>query len=173
MTSPCFQLIVSSYFGKFAVILRLAIALLLCVSGPVAAQSPLLTGSLGQQMTTNDPEAYLRYIGTPGVFGLQPVVGLSAASNGSAWVGAGAAYTYKPADQGLFVRVSSMAGLYRRGSGKDLHGPIQFRTALDLGFAQRSGTEFGIGADHRSSARIYRPNPGINTVYLFASVPLR
>lgn len=154
-------------------ILRLALALWLGAVGAATAESPLLTGSLGQQMTTNDPEAYLRYIGTPVFYGIKPVLGLSVASNGSAWVGAGAAYTYRPQAQGLFVRVSSMAGLYRRGSGKDLHGPIQFRTALDLGLAQRNGMEFGIGADHRSSARIYRPNPGINTVYLFASVPLR
>lgn len=156
------------------IILRLALALFLGFAGTAAvADSPRLIGSLAQQMTTNDPEAYLRYMGSPLLYGVQPVLGLSVAANGAGWIGAGAAYTYRPKVQGLFLRVSSMAGLYRKGAGKDLHGPLQFRTALDLGITQRNGMEYGIGVDHRSSARIYRPNPGLDTVYLFASVPLR
>jgi lipid A 3-O-deacylase len=156
------------------VILRLALALFLGLAGSVAvADSPRVIASLGQQMTTNDPEAYLRYMGAPLLYGVQPVLGLSVAANGAGWIGAGAAYTYRPEIQGLFLRVSSMAGLYRKGAGKDLHGPVQFRTALDLGITQPNGMEYGIGADHRSSARIYQPNPGLNTLYLFASVPLR
>lgn len=153
-------------------ILRFALVFFLGLVGAAAADPPRLTGSLGQQMSTNDPEAYLRYIGTPLLYGMQPVLGVSVAANGAAWVGAGGAYTFRSSDQGLFLRVSSMAGLYSKGSGKDLHGPIQFRTALDLGITQPNGMEYGIGADHRSSARIYRPNPGLNSVYLFASVPL-
>lgn len=163
-----------THSGNPVVIIRLALAFYLGFLGvTAAAESPRLIGSLGQQMTTNDPEAYLRYMGASLLWGLQPVLGLSLSSNGSGWVGAGTAYTYRPKETGLFLRVSSMAGLYSQGSGKDLQGPIQFRTALDLGMMQRSGMEYGIGADHRSSARIYKPNPGINTVHLFASVPLR
>lgn len=162
-----------THFGKPVVIIRLALAFCLGLLGAAAsAESPRLIGSLGQQLTTNDPEAYLRYMGAPLLWGMQPVLGVSLSSNGSGWVGAGTAYTYRPKETGLFLRISSMAGLYRKGSGKDLHGPIQFRTVLDLGMMQRNGMEYGIGADHRSSARVYKPNPGLNTVYLFASVPL-
>ena len=154
-------------------LVRIALLALLCLAKPALAEMPILTGSLGQQMTTKDPEASLRYIGSPYLWKLQPVFGLSLASNGSGWVGAGTGLTWRPGPMGAFVRVSSMAGLYRRGGGKDLGGPIQFRTALDLGIQRPSGLEFGLGADHRSSARIYRPNPGLNTAYLFASIPLR
>ena len=134
--------------------LRIVLLSFLCLAKPALAETPLVTGSLGQQMTTNDPEAYLRYIGRPFFWDFQPVFGLSVAANGSGWVGAGSALTWRPANTSAFVRVSSMAGLYRRGGGKDLGGPIQFRTALDLGIQRASGFEFGIGADHRSSARI-------------------
>lgn len=152
---------------------RLALAALLCLSHPAIAESPRLIGSLGQQLSPNDAEANLRYLGSPHLWKLQPMLGVSVSTNGSGYIGVGSAITWRTADQGLFVRVSSIAGIHRRGSGKNLGGPIMFRSAIDLGVQHRSGREFGIGFDHRSSARIYRPNPGLNTMYLFASIPLR
>ncbi len=159
--------------GVEMTLVRLALLSLLCLAKPAIAEMPILTGSLGQDVTTKAPEAYLRYIGSPYLWKLQPVFGLSLASNGSGWVGAGSALTWRPGPMGAFVRVSSMAGLYRRGGGTDLGGPIQFRTAVDLGIQRPSGLEFGLGADHRSNAHIYRHNPGLNTAYLFASFPLK
>lgn len=152
---------------------RIALLLLLSVAGPVAAEEPRLTAGIGQQMITNDPEFSLRYTGSPYLWDLQPVLGLSVATNGSAWIGAGAALTWRPGHTGLFGRFSSMAGVYRQGSGKDLGGPVQFRTALDVGIGQANGLEFGVGLDHRSNAGLYKQNPGLNSVYLFASMPLR
>ena len=64
-----------------------------------------------------------------------------------------------------------MAGLYRQGNGPDLGGALQFRTALDLGLRAGRGVEYGIGADHRSNAGIKKPNPGLNTIYVFVTVP--
>ena len=66
-----------------------------------------------------------------------------------------------------------MVGAYRRGSGRDLGGALQFRNALDIGYRWESGIEAGIGADHRSNAGLRHPNPGLNTVYLFAAIPLK
>ncbi len=152
--------------------LRLVLVVLLCFAKPAFAETPRVIGSLGHQLTVDDPEAYLRYLGQPYFKSLQPVLGLSLATNGSAWIGAGSALTWRPGEGGVFLRVTSMAGLHRMGDGRNLGGPIQFRTALDFGLARPGGFEFGIGADHRSSARIYRPNPGLDTVYLFASTPL-
>ena len=137
------------------------------------ADSPRIIGSLGHQFNTDVPEAYLRYMGQPFYHSLQPVVGASVASNGSGYVGVGAAFTWHPRSGPYLLRVSSMAGVYRQGSGADLGGPIQFRTAFEVGHRQRSGTEFGIGFDHRSNAGIYKSNPGLDTAYLFFSMPLR
>ncbi|TVP73414.1 MAG: acyloxyacyl hydrolase [Rhodobacteraceae bacterium] len=152
--------------------IRLLLIAGLCLAKPAFAEAPRLIGSLGQQLSVAEPEAYLRYMGQPFFRNLQPVLGLSVASDRSAWVGAGSALTWRPGDGPAFVRITSMAGLHRNGQGRDLGGPIQFRTALDFGLARPGGFEFGIGVDHRSSARIYRPNPGLNTAYFFASVPL-
>lgn len=152
---------------------RLVFLVLMSVASPLTAETQRLTGGLGQQLTTNDPELYLRYTGSPYFWNLQPVVGLSVASNGSAWVGAGSALTWRARDSGFFGRISSMAGLYRQGSGKDLGGVVQFRTALDVGIMQASGVELGVGLDHRSNAGLYKQNPGLNSLYLFASIPLR
>lgn len=153
---------------------RLILLLWLGFGQPAVAETARLMGSIGvHQETPSSAEAYIRYLGEPCFWKLQPVLGLSVAQHGAAWVGAGAAVTFRVHHGGLFLRLSSMAGLHARGSGKDLGGPIQFRTALDIGFKTSSGVEFGIGGDHRSSALIYRPNPGLNTGYLFASIPLR
>jgi hypothetical protein len=151
-----------------------AVATLYClVMTPAFAENMRIIGSVGYQAGPDDPEAYVRVIGEPYFWKLQPTVGLSAAKNGSAWAGIGSAVTLRFYDDSMFVRFGTMAGLYRSGSGRDLSGPIQFRSNLDIGFSQRNGFEFGIGADHRSSAGIYTPNPGLDTVYLFASFPLR
>ena len=154
-------------------IIRTLLICLITVATPAIAEEPRLVGSLGQQLSVNSPEAYMRFIGSPYFWKLQPVLGASVASNGSGWVGAGSAVTWRAQHSGLFFRTSVMAGLHRRGAGRDLGGPVQFRSAVDVGLLHRNGMEFGIGADHRSNANIYTANPGLNTAYVFLSVPLR
>lgn len=143
-----------------------------CSVATASAESPRIWGSIGTQMSVGSTEAQMRYIGAPMFWNLQPVLGISVARNGSGWVGAGAAYTWRPNQESLFVRVTSMAGIHKRGNGRNMSGPIQFRTALDVGLTGATGMEYGVGIDHRSSANIYRPNPGLNTAYIFASFPL-
>ncbi len=143
-----------------------------CTLTAAQAESARIFGSIGSQLDVSSNEAQVRYIGEPMFWGLQPVVGVSLASNGSGWVGAGAAYTWRPGQESFFVRFTSMAGIHKRGNGRNLSGPIQFRNALDIGVTSAKGMEFGVGVDHRSSANLYRPNPGLNTAYLFASFPL-
>jgi lipid A 3-O-deacylase len=152
--------------------IRAAVLALLCFSFPAAAESPRVIGSLGQQIDPSSTEAYLRYLGSPVFWKFQPVLGVSGAANGSGWAGVGAATTWRLHDAGVFLRTSTMVGVQRRGSGPNLGGPIQFRSALDLGVQRPSGVEYGVGADHRSNAGLYKPNPGLNSVYLFASIPL-
>lgn len=145
---------------------------LIAIATPTLSEEPRLVGSLGQQLSVNSPEASLRFIGSPYFWKLQPVLGASYSSNGSGWVGAGSAVTWR-AQSNLFARASFMAGVHGRGAGRDLGGPIEFRSAIDLGKMDGKGREYGIGADHRSSGGLYRLNPGLNTLYVFLSVPLR
>lgn len=145
---------------------------LFCATTSANAEPARIMGSVGTQMSVGSTEAQLRYIGTPMFWNLQPAVGVSYAANGSGWVGVGAAYTWKPQQDGFFVRFTSMAGVYKRGTGRNLGGPVQFRNALDFGVSTKTGAEYGIGVDHRSNAGLYRPNPGLNSAYLFASFAL-
>lgn len=149
-----------------------ATTVFLSVSASYAEQARIW-GSLGSQIDPSAAEAQLRYMGEPMFWNLQPVVGVSVARNGSGWIGAGSAYTWRPTQDGFFVRFTSMIGVHKRGSGRNLGGPIQLRNALDLGLSGANGMEYGIGVDHRSNAGLYKPNPGMNTGYLFASFPLR
>ena len=140
---------------------------------PAQAESPRIWGSIGSQIDGAGAEAQARYIGAPFIWNLQPVVGISAGAKGTGWVGAGAAWTWRPEQDGFFLRLTTMVGVHKRGNGPNLGGPIQFRNALDIGLTSAGGVEFGLGVDHRSNAGLYRPNPGLNSVYLFASIPLQ
>lgn len=149
-----------------------ATAVFLSITATFAEQARVW-GSVGSQIDPSATEGQLRYMAEPLFWNLQPVLGVSMASNGAAWIGAGSAYTWRPNQDGPFVRFTSMIGVHKRGNGPNLGGPVQFRNALDLGIAATNGMEYGVGVDHRSNAGLYRPNPGMNTAYLFASFPLR
>lgn len=147
---------------------------LLSVSTPALADDARIIVGAGSQLGVGSGEASFRYIAPePVVWDLHPAVGVSVAGNGSGWVGVGAALTLGPNAEGLFLRITSMAGAYRQGNGRDLGGAIQFRNALDIGYRWDNGIEAGIGADHRSNAGLNTPNNGLNTVYAFASIPLK
>lgn len=151
--------------------IRALLLSLLFSAHSVAASEPHFTFALGQQTGTRSAEAQLRYSAEPLWRNVQPMLGASLAANGSAWIGGGAGITWRAATSGVFVRVSSMAGLYRQGNGPDLGGALQFRSALDLGLRSARGVEYGVGTDHRSNAGIKTPNPGLNTIYVFVTVP--
>lgn len=146
---------------------------LLSVSTTALANDARIIVGAGGQLGVGSGEASLRYIAPePVLWDLHPAVGFSIAGNGSGWAGVGAALTLGPEAEGLFLRVTSMGGAYRQGNGRDLGGAIQFRNALDIGYRWNNGVEAGIGADHRSNAGLNTPNNGLNTLYVFASIPL-
>ena len=140
----------------------------LCLATAVHAEEPHLVVGLGAHMTGSNAETTMRYIDERRVWALQPVYGLSLGTRGTGYAGAGLAYTWRSA-KGWFLRGSVMAGVHRRGNGADLGGPMQFRSGLDLGLTLDRDTDIGIGVDHRSNARIYTTNPGLNSVSLFIS----
>lgn len=139
---------------------------------PAQAERPELSFGLGA-FTQPGAEAYVRYIDRPRLGPFAPVYGASISDRGAAWAGAGLAWTWNMAQPGAYVRASTMFGLYEKGSGPDLGGPVQFRSGIELGWRLTPEFRIGIGFDHRSSAGIQKPNPGLNTVHLFFSRALR
>ncbi|MCC5971193.1 MAG: acyloxyacyl hydrolase [Pararhodobacter sp.] len=148
-------------------------ALLACgfAATPALSESPALTFALGYN-DSGSTEAFIGWRGAPLRYGFQPIVGASLSTDAEGWVGAGVAYTWRAAQNPAFVRLGFMPGLYRQGRGKDLGGLLEFRSSLEVGMQMRGGGELALGIAHRSNAGIYRPNPGLNTVYLGYSIAL-
>ena len=132
----------------------------------------LSAGEVIERRAEPAAEVYLRYdLGRKhGPFG--SAAGLSLGENGELWVGFGTTYDV-PLSGPLFVELHSMPGLYLDNGGFDLGGPIEFRSGIEMGWETRAGWRVGLSYDHRSNAGIYGDNPGIETVQLRVSVPLK
>lgn len=124
----------------------------------------LSTGAVIFQDETDGAEVYLRrdFGVTYGPF--QPTVGVSVASGGAAWIGAGVLYTIDGKDGGAYFQGSVIPGLYAQGDGNDLGGPVEFRSGVEIGYEARSGIRYGLSFDHRSNAGLYDDNPGLETL---------
>jgi hypothetical protein len=128
-------------------------------------------GALLFQEETDGAELYLRRD-----FGLllgpfQPSLGVSVASGGATWVGAGVLYTLKgPLD--LYFQGHVMPGVYFPGDGRDIGGALQFRSGVELGYEAASGLRIGLSFDHRSNAGFQSYNPGLETLQLRVTWPM-
>ena len=103
----------------------------------------------------------------------QNIWGVSASSDGELWIGAGHAWTQPYFNQRGYIQLHAMTGLYEKGSGVDLGGPIEFRSGIEIGYQARNGARFGFGFDHRSNAGIYSRNPGLETIHFRVSIPTK
>ncbi|NDV02216.1 acyloxyacyl hydrolase [Pseudoroseicyclus tamaricis] len=117
-------------------------------------------------------EAYARY-SFPLRYGpVQPVLGVALAEDGSAWVGAGGAWTaHAPGDWG-YVQFSLMPGLHHEGAGPRLGQSLEFRSGIELGVESPGGIRYAISFDHRSNADLSPVNPGLETLQFRVSIPL-
>ena len=103
----------------------------------------------------------------------QWIYGASATSDGELWAGLGQALTYSTRNDRFYTQLHSMIGLYEKGSGVDLGGPIEFRSGVEFGYQNKVGTRLAISFDHRSNSGIYSLNPGLETVQFRVSIPTK
>lgn len=103
----------------------------------------------------------------------QMVYGVSVTDQGSTWAGLGHAWTRTNWAGNAYVQLHAMTGLYLKGEGPDLGGPIEFRSGIELGYENRKGWRYAVSYNHRSNAGIYDENPGVETVNFKISMPLR
>jgi hypothetical protein len=85
------------------------------------------------------------------------------------WGGAGLVVTI-PFLDGFRLEASFMPGLYADGSGRDLGGPVQFRSLIGLSYAIAPGYRVGIAVNHKSNANIYDENPGEDSAFAFLAM---
>lgn len=125
------------------------------------------------QENTIGRETYVRY-GFGHAYGpFQPAIGVSITDSGDAWVGIGATYTKSFANNRIYTQLSLLPGVYKRGSGPDLGHLIEFRSGAEIGYQARNGVRVGLSYDHRSNAEISAVNPGLETLQLRVSIPLK
>ena len=96
---------------------------------------------------------------------LVPAVGVSAQHEGSAWVYGAVRLDWEVSDGWYFTPTFGVS-IYEEGDGKDLGGPIEFRSGIELSRRLRGGSRVGILFYHLSNSRIYELNPGEESLVL-------
>ena len=66
----------------------------------------------------------------------------------------------------IYLNLSSSAGIYNNGDGKDLGNAFQFKSEVNLFYRISKDSRFGIGSHHISNAGLDSVNPGANNYYL-------
>jgi len=69
----------------------------------------------------------------------------------------------------LRVTPYSGVGLYEQGDGKDLGGPVEFRSGLDVAWRAGERVWLGVSFYHLSNAVLYDLNPGEESLVLTIS----
>ncbi len=100
---------------------------------------------------------------------LEPVVGFSANSDGGYWAYGGLRYDFEISDRWRITPQFAIS-LYERGDGKELGGPLEFRSGIELSYRLDSGASLGLVFYHLSNARIYHLNPGQESLVFIYSL---
>ena len=66
----------------------------------------------------------------------------------------------------IYLNLSSSAGIYTNGDGKDLGNTLQFKSEVNLFYKLGKSSSIGIGSHHISNAGLSSVNPGTNNFYL-------
>ena len=95
----------------------------------------------------------------------EPVVGGSTTGDGNIWGYAGLRHDLRLSNR--WVATPQFAvGLYEDGEGRDLGGPVEFRSGLEISYQLRRGGRVGLLFYHLSNARLFELNPGSESLVL-------
>ena len=142
-------------------------SILLCLSGAAHADEKI--GSIGYEgrngvYGAQGTAELFRMLGRVGrlEYGVGGAVLLG--EGGGHWAGAGAIARID-LGRGFFADVTLMPGL-QAGGERDLGGPVEFRSLLGVGREVAPGTRVSVAISHRSNARLYEENPGVEAITL-------
>lgn len=96
---------------------------------------------------------------------LVPAVGVSTTEEENAWIYAGLRFDWEVSEHWV-VTPHFAVSLYDAGEAKDLGGPVEFRSGLEVSYRFGRSSRVGILFYHLSNADIYPDNPGANTFAL-------
>ena len=66
----------------------------------------------------------------------------------------------------IYLNLSSSAGIYSNGDGKDIGNALQFKSEVNLFYRLGKSSSIGLGSHHISNAGLSSVNPGTNNFYL-------
>ncbi len=121
---------------------------------------------------TKSVEAGIEYRFRPRVWGLVPAMGGAATGDGAFWAYAGLRRPFR-LGTGWRLVPGFAVSFYEEGStGKDLGGPVEFRSILELSRRLAGGSSLGLAVHHLSNSGFYDDNPGSNSVILTWAFPI-
>lgn len=102
---------------------------------------------------------------------LRPAVGYNTTTEDDWYVYAGFRYFFWLSDTWRFDPTIAV-GYFDPGDGIELGGSIEFRSGFEFSRRLSERTRLALGFAHLSNARLYRSNPGTETVSLSISIAL-
>ena len=121
---------------------------------------------------TRSIEAGLEYRWRSRAWGLVPALGGAFTGDGALWAYGGLRRPFRVASGWRLTPGFAVALYEEGGTGKDLGGPIEFRTSLELSRRLAGGSSLGVAVYHLSNASIYEDNPGSNSLILSWALPV-
>ncbi|MBN8531044.1 MAG: acyloxyacyl hydrolase [Alphaproteobacteria bacterium] len=101
-----------------------------------------------------------------------PMIGLMANTDGG-FYGYGGFHANIELGYGFRLVPNVAVGLYEEGSSRDLGGPVEFRSGLELNYKLPNEALLGVAFSHMSNASIYEHNPGQESLVVLYSHPLQ
>ena len=98
------------------------------------------------------------------IIDINPVLGLFVTAKSASMFYSG--FETNLGEDNIFLNLSSSAGLYSNGDGKDLGNTLQFKSEVNLFYSLSNTTRIGLGSHHISNAGLSSVNPGTNNFYL-------
>lgn len=155
--------------------LWLVILLLLATSSAGAVEPRSLAFSAGVfnfSKSEKQAEVGMEFRTPTPLWGMAVAAGLYGTQEQSIWVYGGLRRDFS-LGEGWLITPGIAISLYEAGDGKDLGGPVEFRTALEIGYEWANRTRLALAVYHLSNAGLYDHNPGSNSLILTYSFPLK
>lgn len=106
-----------------------------------------------------------------GFYQLRPLASLMGTEKGTIYLCGGVGWDIFMGKR-LVLTPSFAPGLYFRGSGKSLHFPVEFRSAIELAYVFGNKGRLGAQFYHISNASMGHKNPGAESLIFFYAVPI-
>ena len=134
----------------------------------------LLALSVGWYDALHDTATAVQFRGEwrsgQGIWKVKPLIGVMGTTDGAYHGYAGILVDFQIGN--FYITPSFAPGIYVRGNGKNIGGPVEFRSQIELGYRLPNHGRIAVSVDHISNAGIYQRNPGVESAMLTYGIPL-